>query len=220
MSLNEICLISIKTIGCYLFLIIILRIMGKREMSQVSTFDIVVYLIISELFSLSLNEPEHSILRTIIPISIIVVLQLLTALISLKSRRFRNLTEGKPTYLIKDGKIDINEMKRQRYNLDDLMSQLHQNNIQSPLEVSFAFIEDNGTLCVIKKKNQIVKNPDLFIIDGEINSDYLKRYNLTKNDIIKMINQKGYKSEKEIFLGQELIDEIYILPFKEFEKKE
>ena len=111
-------------------------------------------------------------------------------------------------------------MKRQRYNLDDLMSQLHQNNIQSPLEVSFAFIEDNGTLCVIKKKNQIVKNPDLFIIDGEINSDYLKRYNLTKNDIIKMINQKGYKSEKEIFLGQELIDEIYILPFKEFEKKE
>lgn len=220
MSLNEICLISIKTIGCYLFLIIILRIMGKREMSQVSTFDIVVYLIISELFSLSLNEPEHSILRTIIPISIIVILQLLTALISLKSRRFRNLTEGKPTYLIKDGKIDINEMKRQRYNLDDLMSQLHQNNIQSPLEVSFAFIEDNGTLCVIKKKNQIVKNPDLFIIDGEINSDYLKRYNLTKNDIIKMINQKGYKSEKEIFLGQELIDEIYILPFKEFEKKE
>ena len=220
MSLNEICLISIKTIGCYLFLIIILRIMGKREMSQVSTFDIVVYLIISELFSLSLNEPEHSILRTIIPISIIVILQLLTALISLKSRRFRNLTEGKPTYLIKDGKIDINEMKRQRYNLDDLMSQLHQNNIQSPLEVSFAFIEDNGTLCVIKKKNQIVKNPDLFIIDGEINSDYLKRYNLTKNDIIKMINQKGYKSEKEIFLGQELIDEIYILPFEEFEKKE
>ena len=220
MSLNEICLISIKTIGCYLFLIIILRIMGKREMSQVSTFDIVVYLIISELFSLSLNEPEHSILRTIIPISIIVILQLLTALISLKSRRFRNLTEGKPTYLIKDGKIDINEMKRQRYNLDDLMSQLHQNNIQSPLEVSFAFIEDNGTLCVIKKENQIVKNPDLFIIDGEINSDYLKRYNLTKNDIIKMINQKGYKSEKEIFLGQELIDEIYILPFKEFEKKE
>ena len=102
MSLNEICLISIKTIGCYLFLIIILRIMGKREMSQVSTFDIVVYLIISELFSLSLNEPEHSILRTIIPISIIVILQLLTALISLKSRRFRNLTEGKPTYLIKD----------------------------------------------------------------------------------------------------------------------
>ena len=220
MSLNEIVLISIKTIGCYLFLIVILRIMGKREMSQVSTFDIVVYLIISELFSLSLNEPEHSILRTIIPISIIVILQLLTALISLKSRKFRNITEGKPTYLIKDGKIDINEMKRQRYNLDDLMSQLHQNNVQTPLEVSFAFIEDNGTLCVIKKKNQIVKNPDLFIVDGEINEDYLKRYNLTKNDIIKMINQKGYKSEKEIFLGQELIDEIYILPFKEFEKKE
>ena len=59
MTLEEIGLISYKTIGCYIFLIVILKLMGKREMSKVSTFDIVVYLIISELFSLSLNEPKH-----------------------------------------------------------------------------------------------------------------------------------------------------------------
>ena len=157
MTLKEIGMIAYKTIGCYLFLIIILKLMGKREMSKVSTFDIVVYLIISELFSLSLNEPEHSILRTIIPISIIVILQIVTALISLKSRKFRLITEGKPTYLINNGKLDIKQMKRQRYNIDDLMSQLHQNGIQSPKEVAYAFIEDNGNLSIITKDKLIVQ---------------------------------------------------------------
>ena len=219
MTLNEIILLSIKTIVSYFFLIIILRIMGIREMSHVSTFDIVVFLIISELFSLSLNEPKLSILRSIIPISIIVLFQLITAFISLKSRKFRLIIEGRPTYLIRDGEIDIDELKRQRYNLDDLMSQLHQNNIQSPKEVSFAFIEDNGRLCIITKKEQIVKNPELMILDGKINNDYLKIRNLKKEDIIKLINKEGYSKVEDIFLAQELVDELYIVPFKKSNKK-
>ena len=150
MTLLELGLLSLKTIGCYFFLIIILRVMGKREMSQVSTHDIVVFLIISELFSLSLNDSSNSILKSLLPVTIIVLFQIITAYISLKSRKFRLLTEGKPTFLIVDGKIDIQELKRQRYNIDDLMSHLHQNNIQSPIEVSYAFIEDNGTLSSIK----------------------------------------------------------------------
>ena len=220
MTLLELGLLSLKTIGCYFFLIIILRVMGKREMSQVSTHDIVVFLIISELFSLSLNDSSNSILKSLIPVTIIVLFQIITAFISLKSRKFRLLTEGKPTFLIIDGKIDIRELKKQRYNIDDLMSHLHQNNIQSPIEVSYAFIEDNGTLCVIKKSERIVKNPELLIIDGEINKDYLKKYNLTYEKVIEMLKKKGYQNEKEIFFGQELIDDLYLIPFEKGKKKE
>ncbi len=186
-------------------------------MSQVSTFDIVVYLIISELFSLSLNDPNTSIFRSIIPILIIVIFQILTAYISLKSKKLRTIIEGKPTYLIKDGKIDIKELRKQRYNLDDLMSQLHQNNIQSIKEVSYAFIEDNGQFCVISKKNRIVKCPELMIIDGKVNDDYLKLSNKKKEDVIRLINEKGYQRVEEIFLAQELIDELYIIPFEKLE---
>lgn len=214
MTLNEIFLLSSKTIISYFFLIIILKMMGKREMSQVSTFDIVVYLIISELFSLSLNDPNTSIFRSIIPILIIVIFQIITAYISLKSKKLRTIIEGKPTYLIKDGKIDIKELRKQRYNLDDLMSQLHQNNIQSIKEVSYAFIEDNGQFCVISKKNRIVKCPELMIIDGKVNDDYLKLSNKKKEDVIRLINEKGYHHVEEIFLAQELIDELYIIPFE------
>jgi uncharacterized membrane protein YcaP (DUF421 family) len=214
MTLLDIGLISLKTIGCYFFLILILRIMGKREISQVSTHDIVVFLIISELFSLSLNDSSQSILKSIIPIGIIVIFQILTAFISLKSRKFRILMEGSPTFLIINGNININELKRQRYNIDDLMSQLHQNNIQSPLEVSFAFIEDNGTLCIIKKNEQIVKNPEVLIIDGEFNENYIKKYNIDISKIREILLKKGYQSEKEIFFGQELINDLYLVPFE------
>ena len=118
---------------------------------------------------------------------------------------------------VKDGKIDIKELRKQRYNLDDLMSQLHQNNIQSIKEVSYAFIEDNGQFCVISKKNKIVKCPELMIIDGKINDDYLKLSNKKKEDVIRLINEKGYHRVEEIFLAQELIDELYIIPFEKLE---
>ena len=215
MTLHEIFLLGGKTIICYFFLIIILKIMGKREMSQVSTFDIVVFLIISELFTLSLNEPKLSIFRSIIPIVIIVILQLLTSFISLKCRKIRLIIEGRPTYLIKNGEIDIEELKKQRFNLDDLMSQLHISNIQSPKEVEYAFLEDNGNLSVIRKDKLIVKNPDIMIMDGKINQDYLKKYNIDEKYVIKQIKEKGYKDVKEIFFGQELKDELYIIPFEE-----
>ena len=79
MSLSDIWQVTYKTIICYFFLIFILKVMGKREIGKVSTFDIVVFFVISELFSLSLNEPSGSIWHSIIPITIIVLLQLLTA---------------------------------------------------------------------------------------------------------------------------------------------
>jgi uncharacterized membrane protein YcaP (DUF421 family) len=94
------------------------------------------------------------------------------------------------------------------------MGQLHINNIQSPKEVSFAFIEDNGKLCIITKKNQIVKNPELMVLDGKINYDYLKLTNMTEEDVISLIKKEGYNKVEEIFMAQELIDELYIVPFE------
>ena len=76
MNWIEVGQVSYKTIVCYFFLLVVLKLMGKREIGKISTFDIVVFFVISELFSLSLNEPEHSILRSIIPVTIIVVLQI------------------------------------------------------------------------------------------------------------------------------------------------
>ena len=130
MSFYEIIILISKTIFSYIFLLIILKIMGKREMSQVSIFDLVIFLIMSELFSLALNDIDSSILHFVIPVIIIVILELVSAFISMKSIKVRNFLEGKVSFIIYKGEIDYLEMKKNRFNISDLMLQLRNKDIQ------------------------------------------------------------------------------------------
>lgn len=214
MTFTEIFQIIYKTILCYFFILFCLKIMGKREIGEISAFDIVVFFIISELFSLSLNEPEHSILRSIIPVSIIVLLQLVTALISLYVPKFRSLMEGKKSYLIYKGVIQQNEMKRQRYTIEDLMAQLRMKEIQTPQDVEYAILENNGELTIIKKDNCIMLSPDPLIMDGKINKTALAR--ITKDEVwlVEEIKKLGFIDISKLFLVLYLKNGLYVVPFK------
>lgn len=214
MTFTEIFQIIYKTILCYFFILFCLKIMGKREIGEISAFDIVVFFIISELFSLSLNEPEHSILRSIIPVSIIVLLQLVTALISLYVPKFRSLMEGKKSYLIYKGVIQQNEMKRQRYTIDDMMAQLRMKEIQTPQDVEYAILENNGELTIIKKDNCIMLSPDPLIMDGKINKTALAR--ITKDEVwlVEELKKLGFIDISKLFLVLYLKNGLYVVPFK------
>lgn len=214
MTFTEIFQIIYKTILCYFFILFCLKIMGKREIGEISAFDIVVFFIISELFSLSLNEPEHSILRSIIPVSIIVLLQLVTALISFYVPKFRSLMEGKKSYLIYKGVIQQNEMKRQRYTIEDLMAQLRMKEIQTPQDVEYAILENNGELTIIKKDNCIMLSPDPLIMDGKINKTALAR--ITKDEVwlVEELKKLGFIDISKLFLVLYLKNGLYVVPFK------
>lgn len=214
MTFTEIFQIIYKTILCYFFILFCLKIMGKREIGEISAFDIVVFFIISELFSLSLNEPEHSILRSIIPVSIIVLLQLVTALISLYVPKFRSLMEGKKSYLIYKGVIQQNEMKRQRYTIEDMMAQLRMKEIQTPQDVEYAILENNGELTIIKKDNCIMLSPDPLIMDGKINKTALAR--ITKDEVwlVEELKKLGFIDVSKLFLVLYLKNGLYVVPFK------
>lgn len=198
MNWIEVGQVSYKTIVCYFFLLVVLKLMGKREIGKISTFDIVVFFVISELFSLSLNEPEHSILRSIIPVTIIVVLQIATAFASLKFSKIRKGMEGESTYIIYKGKIIQEEMKRQRYTVEDLMMQLRSKDIQTPLEVEFAILETNGTLSIIKKDDCLVVSPDPLIMDGKINKTTLKRIGKEEEWLLEELQKKNLQT-KDVF---------------------
>lgn len=214
MTFTEIFQIIYKTILCYFFILFCLKIMGKREIGEISAFDIVVFFIISELFSLSLNEPEHSILRSIIPVSIIVLLQLVTALISLYVPKFRSLMEGKKSYLIYKGVIQQNEMKRQRYTIEDLMAQLRMKEIQTPQDVEYAILENNGELTIIKKDNCIMLSPDPLIMDGKINKTALARIIKDEVWLVEELKKLGFIDISKLFLVLYLKNGLYVVPFK------
>lgn len=211
MSFNEIINVIAKTIVCYFFLILILRIMGKREIGKISTFDIVVFFVISELFSLSLNEPDTSILHSLIPISVIVILQLLSALLSLKSNKIRSVLEGKTTYLIYNGVIQQEVMKKERYTIEDLMCQLRTKDIQTPDEVAFAVLEDNGTLNIISKEDCLVKDPEPLISDGHVVKNTLERLNLDEDWLSKELEKRKIKSIKDVFMCIQLKNDLFIV---------
>ena len=214
MALDDIITLIIRTIFSYIFLLIILKVMGKRELSQVSIFDVVTFLIMSELFSLALNDPDASILHFIIPVIVIAILELISSLLSLKFIKIRKFLEGKIAFIIYKGEIDFKTMKKNRYNIPDLMLQLRNKDIQSPIEVEYAILEGNGNLNIIKKQDLIVEYPDPLIIDGKINYDALKKLNLDETFIYSLLAKNGYTSPQQIFFGQLLTNGFFIVPFE------
>lgn len=214
MTWSEIGQVIYKTIICYFFLIVILKIMGKREVGKVSTFDIVVFFVISELFSLSLNEPDASILHSLIPITIIVILQIVSAYLSLKSQRIRKIMEGKINFIIYKGEIQQDEMLRQRYNIQDLMTQIRTKDIQSPAEVEFAILEDNGTLNIITKKDCTMNDPEPLITDGKIQKETLIRLGVDEKWLNDELEKQNISGVKGVLLALSAVDGLYVVKRK------
>ena len=106
----ELFTVLFRTLFFYFFVLIAYRIMGKREIGQLGVIDLIVSILIAELVAISIEETENPIYLTIIPIALLVILEVLFAYTSIKSRRFRTLFDGKPSLIICNGKINYKEM--------------------------------------------------------------------------------------------------------------
>ena len=113
----------------YLFILLIYRMMGKREVGQLGIIDLIVSILIAELVVVSVENPSVSILYSLVPVICLVILQMLLSYVSLKNSKVRELLDGTPSFIIKYGKINYNEMVKQKYNLDDLLVQLREKDI-------------------------------------------------------------------------------------------
>ena len=166
--------IIIKTIILYNFIIIVYRIMGKKEVGQLGIVDLIVSILIAELAAISIEQTDSSIFVSIIPIVVLAIIQVLFNYISLKSSKFRKLIDGNPTVIIKEGKIKFKEMTKLRYSLDDLITQLREQGIKNIEEVDYAILENDGKLSVFQKCNDF---PMPIILDGSINKEVLREIN-------------------------------------------
>lgn len=189
-----------KTILFIIVTIVILKIMGKRELGQLNSFDIVTFFVISELFSLSIDEPRGNLLKTLIPIIVICLMQVISSYVVLKSNKIRKLIEENPTIVINDGNLDIKIMRRLRYNIDDLMEHLRINGVDHIKDVKFAILESNGELSVIEKGKDNSKVPFPLIKDGMVDEKVLEILNKDREWLINELKKNGYKDEKGIFM--------------------
>jgi len=163
--------IIFKTIVLYFYIVLVYRLMGKKEVGKLSIIDLIVSILIAELAAMSIETTDRSIFVSIVPILVLVIIQIVLSYISLKNEKVRKIIDGNPTTIIKEGKIKFNEMAKLRYGLEDLITQLREQGIKSIEEVDYAILENNGKLSVFQKTKDY---PMPIIIDSKIDFEVLK----------------------------------------------
>ncbi len=203
--------VLLRTFIFYVLITIIYRFMGKREVGQLGIIDLIVSILIAELAAISIDNREESIFLSILPILFLLFIQILLSKISVKFPKFRNMVDGVPAVIINNGKINFKEMVKQRYNLDDLLTQLREKKIKTIEDVDFAILENNGNLSVFSKyDSRVGEYPIAIILDGQINYQTLKKINKSQKWLEEtLINKKINLSE--IFYAFYSNNSLYII---------
>mgnify|MGYP003275674043 FL=1 len=195
----EYIIIILKSIFVYVYLICLLRFLGKKEFSQLSVFDFVVFLIIAELMTMSFDETLPEMLDSVIATLSLVILDKISSSLSMTSKKLRDFLDGTPSYIITNGKVNQKMMRKLKYNVDALCQQLRQQQIGSISEVEFAILETNGTLSTLLKKDCQVAHPEPVIIDGEIIKDILTTLNKDENWLVNELKRHHVQDYHDVF---------------------
>ena len=205
--------IIVKTLVLYFFIVVVYRVMGKKEVGKLSIIDLIVSILIAELAAISIEEADRSILTSIIPIVVLVVIQISISFISLKSVSLRKLIDGNPIVIIKDGKLNFKDMTKLRYTIDYLIAQLREQGIKSIEEVNYAVLENNGKLSVFENSKDY---PLPIIIDGNIDYDVLKDMKKDKKWIYKILDDNNITLDN-VFYAFYTKNKTYIIKKDELE---
>lgn len=160
--------VFVRTIILYIIVVIVMRIMGKRQIGQLQPFELAIAIMISDLAAVPMQNTGIPLLHGIIPILTLLILQLLISFLSIKSLRARAIICGKPAILIEKGLIVESTLSKELYTLNDLLEQLRINNFPNIADVEYAILETNGQLSVIPKSQKRPLNPE----DMDIKTDY------------------------------------------------
>ena len=196
-------IIIYRTLFFYFFIFIIYRIMGKREVGQLGIIDLIVSILIAELAVICIENFDKTMWYSLVPILTLTSLQISLAFLTLKMPKFRNFLDGKPSVIIKNGRVNYKEMMRQKYNLDDLLVQMREKGYKSIEEIDYAILENNGTLSIFDKKSD-KDLPLPLILDSNIEEDTLKLLNKDKKWVYDLLDKKNV-----------LLDEVFYAFYKD-----
>ncbi len=206
-------LISVlRTVLLYAIILIMFRLMGKRQISELQTSELVVTLLISDIAAIPMQDIDQPMISGILPILVLLICEIFISMIMLKHRGFRNLLCGNPVVLVKDGRLSQKAMKDLRLSIDDLYSALRQKDVFRLEEVSAAIAETNGKISVYKKPAEQtvtagqmhLNQPDtgleaVVISDGEIAQQSLAFCGLTETWLRDQLSRKGLRVQ-DVFI--------------------
>ncbi len=190
--------ILFRTIIMFLAVLIFFSSNWKKDLGEVSVLDVIVTLMIAELAVVLIDDPELPLYRGLAPIALLIVLQRLFSYIQIKNQTFRDLVDGEPVILIKDGVLQQENLKKQNYTIDDIMLQLRDKNIADIQEVEWAMLEASGTLSIFKKSEQTPLTLPL-IMDGSIQRDHLQILSYSEEWLLQKLSEQGITDPSRVF---------------------
>ena len=204
-------LILLKTLFFYFAIVIFYRFMGKREVGELGIIDLIVSILIAELAAISIERYDSSVFLMLLPIGVLVILQIVLAKISLKSDKVRSMLDGDASVIIDNGKVNFKEMIKQRYNLEDLLTQLRARNVKSIEEVEYAILETSGKLSVFTKDaNNSGPYPLPLILDGKIQKMTLKKIRRKEKWLYELLASKKVKLD-DVFYAFYKENQLFII---------
>ena len=185
----------IRVVILYLFVSAAIRIMGKRNIGELQPTELVITLLLSEFASIPIEDNSVPLINSLIPVMILISLEIINSVISMKSTKFRNISDGNALLIIKDGKLDQKQLKKLRFTVDDVLSALRQKDVFDLNEVAYAIIETNGTLSVLlKPKFQNATKQDVKV---KTKNDMIPRTEIT-GEIVRIPLVKNLKAKRTV----------------------
>ena len=181
----------------YIAIIISYKIMGKREISELSIFDFVMNLIIADVVATGIVE-ENFWLDSFAGLVTLVILQLIMAKIQLKNPKMRKYINGESSMVIKDGHIDYDELTKLRIQLDELMMLLRQSNVINVEDVQYAIMESNGRLSIYEKRLPTKTFPLPFVISGVVKPYAIENAGLQEEWFYRQLEKHKISVDKDI----------------------
>ncbi|GAA0446673.1 MAG: DUF421 domain-containing protein [Bacillota bacterium] len=207
-------IVIIRSFSLLIILFFMTKWLGKKQISQLNVFEYISGIVLGGIVAIHTIDPNANLIYAILSMFIWFIVPLTVEYISLKSKRFRNFTEGSSTVLIQDGKIMEDNLKKEGYSTDDLLEKLRDNNVFLASDVEFAVLEPSGSLSVLpKKENQPLtakdlglklapeKEPQTVIMDGEMLLEPLANLSLSVNWLETELDKQNVSIEN-VFLAQ------------------
>lgn len=194
--------IAIKLAVGFAALFISAKIIGGREINQLTPYDFISAIVLSELVGNGLYTDEVNIIHILYTITLWTSFIVIVNKITLKARSARRVFEGTPSYFIKNGVVDKKILGAKNMDLDEMMSLLRQKDVFSVKDVEFAILESNGNISVFKSnmnKNQLAYP---VVLDGEIQLDALHRHGKEQMWLIRELKKQGYNQVEDVFYAE------------------
>lgn len=193
-------IVFFRALILYAIVFLVIRLMGKRELSKVQPFELAIIILISDLASAPMSSRGISLFDGVVPIITLLVAYIIFTLLIQSSNKVQDVVCGKIAVIVEDGKIVEEEFSKLQYTIPDLMSQLREKDVFKIQDVKCAMIENNGNISVIKNTDNMNNIPLNVIEDGKISEANLEILNMSEADVHKLLNKNNLNMQ-DILVG-------------------